>query len=68
MWCFHREWDVVVDHYSKATRRNGQLEFALNTSQATLSTKEVEVNMARVQLVEWDARVTGKIFNHLSFL
>ena len=61
--CFRREWNVVVDRYSEATRRNGQLEFALNAFQATLSIMEAEANMVWAQLAESDARVAGKIFN-----
>ena len=65
MWCFHHEWHAVVDRYSEAPWQKGQLEFALNASQATLSTMEAEVNVAWAQLAESDARVAGKIFNIL---
>ena len=66
--CFHREWNAEVDCYSEATQRNGQLEFALNASQATLSAMEAEANVAQAQLAELDARVAGKIFSHRGFL
>jgi hypothetical protein len=63
MWCFHHEWNAVIDHYSKATWHNGQLEFALNASQVALSTVEAEANVAQAQLVESDAKDISKIFN-----
>ena len=54
---------MTIDRYSEATRLNGQLEFALNASQAALSVLEVEVNVVRAQLAESDTKVTGKIIN-----
>ena len=62
-WRFRREWNAAIDSYSEATRQNGQLEFALNAFQATLSIMEAEANMVRAQLAESDARVACKIFN-----
>ena len=60
--CFRHEWNTAVNRYSEATRVNGQLEFALNASQATLAASEGEANVVRAQLVESNARVVGKIF------
>ena len=57
---FCHKWNVAVDRYSEATRCNGQLEFAVNASQAAS-----QANVAQAQLAESDARVTGKIFNML---
>jgi hypothetical protein len=54
---------VVVHCYSKATRHNGQLEFALNACKAALPAVEAEANVARAQLAKSDARVADKIFN-----
>ena len=62
---FCREWNAMVDRYSEATRHNGQLEFALNASQAALSAMKVEANVVQAQLAKSDARVAGKIFNIL---
>jgi hypothetical protein len=62
-WRFHREWNAAIDRYSEATRQNGQLEFALNASQAALSAIEVEANVVRVQQSESNTRVTSEIFN-----
>lgn len=64
---FCHEWIAAVSRYSEVTRQNGQLEFALNTSQATLSAVEGEENVVRAQLVESDARVVGKIFKVSAF-
>jgi hypothetical protein len=65
--CFRCEWHAAIDRYSKATRQNGQLEFALNASQATLSAAEGEANMVWAQLAESDARVAGKTFKAPAF-
>lgn len=54
MRCFRHEWDVAVDRYFEVTRLNGQLEFALTTSQDALSAVEGEVNMVGAHLVELD--------------
>jgi TRAP-type uncharacterized transport system substrate-binding protein len=57
----------MIDHYSKVTHQNGQLEFALNASQAALSAIEGEANVAGAQLAESDARVVGKILEVFAF-
>jgi hypothetical protein len=59
--------ECAIDHYSEATKQNGQLEFALKATQVTFSTMEVEASMIQAQLVESDARVTGKFFVALIF-
>jgi hypothetical protein len=64
---FHHEWNATINHYSEATRHNGQLKFALNASQAALSAAEGEANMVRVQLAESDARVASKTFKASAF-
>jgi hypothetical protein len=38
---------VAIDRYSKATKQNGQLEFALEASQVAFSAAEAEANAIR---------------------
>jgi hypothetical protein len=49
-----------MGHHWEATCETERLEVALNASQATLATAEGESSAARAQLVESDAKVTGK--------
>ena len=66
--CFLQEWRAAKDHYSKATRENGQLESHLEASQATLLTDEEEANTARAWLAESDAMVAGKRNSKKTFI
>ena len=52
---------MAKDHYSEATRENGQLESHLEASQAALLAAEEEANAARARLAESDAMVAGKM-------
>ena len=58
---FLQEWKAAKDHYSEATRENGQLESHLKASQATLLAAEEETNAARARLAEFDAMVEGNM-------
>ena len=58
--CFCHEWDVAVDRYFEVTRLNGQLEFALTTSQDALSAMEGEVNVVGAHLAKSDLGLLGK--------
>ena len=52
---------MAKDHYSKATRENGQLEIHLEATQAALLTTEEETNATQARLAESDAMVVGKM-------
>jgi hypothetical protein len=65
---FRREWNAAIDHYSKATKQNGQLEFALEASQVAFSAAETEASTIQAQLAESDARVVDKFFVAFAFL
>ena len=56
------------DHYSEATRENGQLEIRLGVSQATLHAAEEEASAVRARLVESDAMVAGKMNSRNAFI
>jgi hypothetical protein len=59
--CFIREWKVTQDHYSEATRENGQLKIHLGVSQAALHAIEEEANAVQARLAESDTRVAGEM-------
>ena len=58
---FFREWRAVEDRYSKAIRKNGQLEIRLGVFQAALNAAEEEASAIRAWLAKSDATVAGKM-------
>ena len=65
---FLQEWRAAQDHYSEATRENGQLEIRLGASQATLLAAKEEANIARTRLAESNAMVVGKTNSKNTFI
>ena len=59
--CFLQEWKAAQDHYSEATRENGQLEICLEASQAAFLATEEETNATQARLAESNAMVAGKL-------
>ena len=59
---------MAQDHYSKATRENGQLEIHLGVSQAALHTVEEEACVVRAWLVKSDAMVASKMNSRNTFI
>ena len=50
--CFFREWRAAEDRYSKAIRKNGQLEIHLGVFQAALNATEEEASVIRAWLAK----------------
>ena len=56
------EWDEALGRYWEAAQESKHLKDALTASQTALATVEGESSTARARLVEFNARVVGKVF------
>ena len=62
------EWRAAQNHYSEATRENGQLKICLGASQVALHVAKEEASAAQAWLAESDTMVVGKMDSRNTFI